>query len=809
MLTLSATRAPAEESDPPATESPVLVAPRLLHDPGVSYPEAALAGGYFEQARVELVLTIAADGTVTRAVVEGPGQPLFDAPALAAAQQLLFEPARKHGLAVSARIRFRYLFEAPPPLLSAHIVDDPTGRPVVQARVSVRLADGSEIELEPDLNGELRSDRLPRGSVEVLISAANRLPQQTRVELTPGKETRIEVRLVAEPFSSQPDAKPAPERAIEVTVRGEKLAPAVSSFSRAEVRQMPGAFGDPFRAIEALPGVTPMASGFPFFYVRGAPPGNVGYFVNGVRIPFLYHVAIGPSVIHPGLIDRVDLYPGGYPASFGRFAGGIVSAETTTARPDTHGEANVRLFDAGVLVETGFHNGRGTLLLGGRYSYTATLLSLVVPDLKLDYRDYQACITYDITDRDRLSLLGLGSYDLLAQKQSGGLDVLFGAEFYRLSLGHMHTFDAGTLTTSVTLGYDQSLQSDQGKGLDRSLAARTELRHALGSRALLRAGAEVSLDGYSTARPHYVDPDSPEFRSFQRNNPGRTDQAASAYCDVVLRPAPGVEITPGVRLDWYGSLAQHAVGIDPRIAARFRISNRLTLIHADGIVHQLPSYALPLPGRAPAGLAGGLQKSIQTSAGAEVDLGAGTLVTATLFYNAFFNMTDTFATTSIDGPPDSHPPVRSLGSAIGLEAYLRRRLTQRLGGFVSYTLSRSMRSIGNERFPSAFDRTHVVNAALAYDLGRNWRAGTRLVFYTGAPVAVDSRVITPRRTESPEREHAFLRLDLRLEKRWNLSRTTWLSFVAEVMNATLSKEKFGNQEIGPLTIPSLGAEIGF
>jgi hypothetical protein len=28
----------------------------------------------------------------------------------------------------------------------------------------------------------------------------------------------------------------------------------------------------------------------------------------------------------------------------------------------------------------------------------------------------------------------------------------------------------------------------------------------------------------------------------------------------------------------------------------------------------------------------------------------------------------------------------------------------------------------------------VANAALAYDLGRNWRAGTRLVFYTGTPV---------------------------------------------------------------------------
>jgi hypothetical protein len=30
-----------------------------------------------------------------------------------------------------------------------------------------------------------------------------------------------------------------------------------------------------------------------------------------------------------------------------------------------------------------------------------------------------------------------------------------------------------------------------------------------------------------------------------------------------------------------------------------------------------------------------------------------------------------------------------------------------------------------------------------------------------------------------------------------------------VLNATLSKEKFGDSEIGPIVIPSIGAEAGF
>src|SRR5262249_46512899 len=111
-----------------------------------------------------------------------------------------------------------------------------------------------------------------------------------------------------------PDATAIPE----VTVAAQrKPRPPPTTLGRAEVRQLPGAFGDPFRAIEALPGVTPIVSGLPFFYVRGAPPGNLGYFVDGVRVPYLFHIGFGPSVIHPGLVERVELYPGAYPAQFG------------------------------------------------------------------------------------------------------------------------------------------------------------------------------------------------------------------------------------------------------------------------------------------------------------------------------------------------------------------------------------------------------------------------------------------------------------------------------------------------------------
>lgn len=796
---------PAKPAAPSEVTKPVLV-----HDPGVAYPEAVLKAGEFSTVRVDLVLELAVDGSVHNATLERPGLPVFDSAALSAAHGLRFQPARRAGNAVPAKIRFRYTFTPPPVVLSAK-VSDRSGARIQAARVRVHASDGRDYALEADATGDFRSEALPRGPAKIRIEAAGFTAQETNTVLTPLSETRITAELVPEkPTETAPGAaRHAAPQAIEVVVQGERLAPGVSSLTRAEVRQLPGAFGDPFRAIEALPGVTPLISGLPYFYVRGAPPGNVGYFVDGIRIPFLYHVAIGPSVIHPALVDRVDLYSGGYPARFGRYAGGIVSAETTKPRYELHGEANFRPFDAGALVETGFADGRGSVLLGGRYSFTAALFSLLVPDLKLDYRDYQARVSYDVSARDRLTLLGLGSYDLLAQEQGKGLNVLFGAEFYRLDLRHEHRFDKGLLTSSLTLGFDQSHFADQGNAVDRSLSARSEYQTELSSRVLWRVGADLALDQYSTALPKYTDPEDPETLAFIRNNPSRVDVNTGAFSDFVLEPAPGVEVTPGLRLDLYSSDGQSAFALDPRISARFKIAPWLTIVHADGISHQPPAFVIPLPGRTPAGLKGGLQEAVQTSAGVELQLGAGTKATVTGFYNAFFNMTDAFASNN-DGPPDASDDPRSLGSAMGLELYLHRDLTQRLGGFLSYTLSRSTRSIGRERFPSTFDRTHVLNAALAYNLGRNWRAGTRLVFYTGTPNVADSNgLIAELRSEHPARSDPFYRIDVRLEKRWNLRGARWISFVAEIMNATLSKESFGDTEIGPLTIPSIGAEAGF
>jgi hypothetical protein len=226
------------------------------------------------------------------------------------------------------------------------------------------------------------------------------------------------------------------------------------------------------------------------------------------------------------------------------------------------------------------------------------------------------------------------------------------------------------------------------------------------------------------------------------------------------------------------------------------------------MAHQPPSFIVPVPGLAVASLQGGLQRSLQAASGVEVKLPFEITATASVFDSVFLDMTDTIGVRP-PGNDQSQIP-RSLGGAKGIELYVRRALTRQLGGFVSYTFSRTTRTIDGHTFPAAFDRSHVLHSALGYDLGRGWRLGTRFSIYSGAPlISAPPGLPDSFRPSDPPRDPVFYRLDFRLEKKWDVLEIGWISFVVEMLNATLNTETINDNLIGPVTIPSIGVEGGF
>ena len=752
-------------------------------DVAVAYPEGAHG-----DAVVVLELVIAPDGTVASWRVLAGAEPFLSA-VKAAVATFRFDPARRDDRAIRARIRVEIPFH---------------------------------------------ENALPAAAVVLHVERVVR-----RVLPAPKPMAGVE----------------------DVHVRGVRKEIGGTTMSKEDVRQVPGAFGDAFRAIDMMPGVTPIISGLPFFFIRGAPPGNTGYFVDGVRVPLLYHLAVGPSVIHPSLIDRVDFYPGGYPAPYGRYTGGIVAGETRGPASRIGGEAEVRLFDAGVLGEAPFAGGKGDALVAGRYGYPGLLLPLFAPGTMLSYWDYQGRVSYRVAPRDTLTAFVFGSFDELDQAPTIGEDqnghtlygpyrTLFRTEFHRAYLRWDHAVPGGRLRTAITFGIDDSGADSGGDDSEdvraESIQLRTELDRRVAKGLRLRAGADALLYHYE-----YTQTQNIQATPISVTLPARNDVIFGGYGDVVWQVHPRVEIVPGLRLDVFtsraagsvdpssplalvtGDKATAVVALDPRAAARVRVSDRLTWVGTLGLMHQPPSFAAPVPGGELGTLSGGIQSAVQASQGFEAQLPWAIELKGTLFLQRYFGMTNAFASCSSifnEGPDVSCLDARVNGRSAGFEVLLKRSFSKRIGGWISYTFSRAVVEIPHpapgeaSEVPSNFDRTHVLNAAFAYDFGKGYHAGARFTYYTGLPYTETGQDSVPVPPYNGHRLPDFWRIDLRLEKRWRLGKRGEVAVVLEGQNITFNKEaitsqcvydqrkgisKCSPQYVGPVSVPSLGLEAKY
>lgn len=597
----------------------------------------------------------------------------------------------------------------------------------------------------------------------------------------------------------------------QVRVMGRRP-PHAQGFSREEVRALAGALDDPIRAIEPLPGVTPTVSGLPYFFVRGAPPGDVGYLFDGVRLPALFHALGGPSVIHPGLVESVELFPGPYPIEHAGFAGGVVLARAAAPAATARAEAALRATDSSAFIDVPL-DASSNVAASGRYSYANPVLHLFAPEMNVAYWDYQARIVRRLSHRTTVALRGFGAHDALTDLNDAKTRTLYGVDFHRLDLRFEHALERASLSVQVLTGWDRSLVRDGDVNVrDRSGSLRADATYAAGRTTTLHAGVRLGLDSYSLNLTKLDDANA--ATDYRRSYPARTDGAFGGYMGLDMAAGPRLLLRSGMRADLYTSRGQLAVAIDPRLSAEYRISTAFSVYTSLGIAHQPPASAVPTPGLTPT-LGQGLQTGVQHSYGVRVRLPAQASLEATLYQSAIFNLSDSIGQARArDNDHSVREEARGIGASRGIELMLKRSLSRNFGGFVAYTLSRSERFIGRVSAPSAYDRRHVLSAALSYDWGRGFRSGVRGSYYTGIPA--DVAYIEAAR--NPPRATPYFRLDLRGEKRFVWNQTSWLAIVLEVVNATLNQETSNascnayackERRIGPVTIPNLGLEAGF
>ncbi|MFP2958134.1 energy transducer TonB [Myxococcus sp. 1LA] len=387
----------AATGEVPAPSAPP-VPPLLLENSPAKLPEGF---PLTQPVVVELELTLDEAGEVTDArATRDDAPPELIRAALHAATRLRFHPAMSGDTPVAVRLPFTYHFE---PAIRAAVL---TGR--VRAKGTRKPLSGAVVrsgkhvaEVDPQGQFELS---LPPGEHTLHITAPGH--RLLYLKETLEADQRLEVVYALEPLALNP---------YETVVRGDRPRTEVSRITLhdQELREVPGTMGDPFRVVMLMPGVTTLASGLSYPVVRGVQPAASAFYLDGVRVPFLYHLMVGGAVVHPDLIETLDFQVGVPSARYGSLLGGAVDAHISRPREDgIHGSAYADLIHSGVFLEVPMKDTGTVVAAAARISYTGLIITRVAnaltapssftgsdggqyssggdPKMYADYWDYQA-----------------------------------------------------------------------------------------------------------------------------------------------------------------------------------------------------------------------------------------------------------------------------------------------------------------------------------------------------------------------------------------------------------------------------------
>lgn len=677
--------APAE----PAATAAVVVPPALTAPIQLAWPaNADMEAG---EATVVLRLIVGEDGRVNEASVISGAEP-FAAAALGVARGLFLTPATESGEPVMVEIPLSLTF-VPPPINLSGVIHLTGGQAVPAAGLVLHVGAFAAVT---DDGGRFHLRGVPAGTYPLTLSDTKYHLGTRTVTVTEG--AAVDLSLWAAPDSL--------DQGIVATYRKNRDEVTTHSLSAEQIRTTPGTLGDPLRAIQDLPGSvrTPLDAGW--LLVRGGDPRDTGVYIDGIRVPLVYHLGGFTSVIHPAFIERVEFFPGGQSARYGRATAGVVDLVTRGTTNKLEVRAGANLIFAGAYAHVPFKNGAVSAAI--RRSYLDAVLVPIVGQAGSDaaprFWDWQLRADYGPG-----RIFGLGYVDEIHASDALGSGLTVSIATQRIH-GAVD-FDVG----GKSLAFRPYFAWER-RALDIKELATSDARESVGG------GLRVELPddgkgilGWSAG----VDGDVFNY-TLLVNNSSREALVGSPDVYGDIRFGNRFSGVLGVRVDTLLVQDQlERAALSPRFSGRAVVTDWLTVVGDAGIYHQPPPYDLLI------GPPDGSTLELEESYG-----GGGGLRTrwGPLHFDidGYGRAIENLTGFELDGSLG-----QGQGLAYGIETMTRADVG-RFSGWITYAYARSLRRETNDLWrASAYDQPHTLVVVGAFDLGRNWTVATRFRYASG------------------------------------------------------------------------------
>ena len=589
-----------------------------------------------------------------------------------------------------------------------------------------------------------------------------------------------------------------------------------SNLTSSEMRETSTVLADdPFRSVQALPGVSAPGNNdfFAQLTVMGSPYSEVSIYIDGVLVPQPVHgitdLTQGAtlSLLTSETVEDVKLLPVAYPEKYGDAVGAALDITTRDgSRTAPIFRVSAGIADSELLGEGQLGpNRRGSWLASARKSYLGYLLRNRLNDTYTDvsFYDGDLKLNYDLTPSQTVSFYGLAGHtkvNLLNPPstlqpgyfQRGTNDLELGRAGWNWTVNpHLAVEARAAYISSPLKEWD----------VENTLLDDFRDREWVGGGKVVWAWRtnQVFEGGWTTRRVSQgftsVAGTGEGFNTIHSGwrNDGYAQQASSFLGN-------RLHLVGSVRVDTASEFDIHPVS--PQLSAALQVSPSNTLQFGVGRYNEFQFPAIRILSTPCTLDEANLSTANHFTAGVEHRMGENTRIRA-----MFFDRQDQHQIALIGGCPQ-FPPTSGFQEwgqnySRGVQFVIQSRTANRLSGWVGYTYTHARTNslfsyepggpgtpvftFLSPEYPSLEDQLHTLNAFASYRLSPSVHVSAKFLYGSGFPAPsgyLDTTKTPPQLVGwNATRLGDYQRLDLRAEKDWAFRR--WkLALYGEMLNLT-------------------------
>lgn len=734
-------------------------------------------------------------------------------------------------------------------VITGNVIDATTKSPIIGANV---LVVGTDFGAATDVNGKFTIYNLPSNTYQIRVSSIGYSSvTKTDIVVNPNRPAQIDIQLsstvielesvtvTSDYFSSDP---------IEVN--------SVRNFNYEEIRRTPGGFEDVIRALSVLPGVAQAEAGRNDLIVRGGAPSENLYIIDGIEVSNINHFGTqgasgGPlSYINLDFVKETSFSTGGFSSRYGDKLSSVLSIDLREGRNDRlGGKATISASQFGLNIE-GPVSSNSNFLFSARRSYLDFIFKAAGFGFVPEYYDVISKFNIKLGNGN-LSYLFVGAFDNVrffneTDDQRFDNSRILGSDQVQYVTGLTYTglFKNGFYKFILSrnfVDFDTSQRDSLlnpiylSKAVEGENSLRSEIVYKLSSVYELNFGLSIKniKASNNVLFPFFRTTFGDTLSITSLNTENRYTKSA-AYFNLNISPINNLFINMGGRVDYFDAI-ENKFAYAPRFSASYAFNELTSVSFSTGIYKQSPSYIWLQA--VPSNTKLNFVSVNQYVAGIDRRLNEDLLAKVEFFIKDYYDypaselrnylvLSNTGA--GYAGSDDNFSsfglePLISGGNGFskGIEFSLQKKLSEiPLYGILSLTFSETKFTAldGIERNGS-YNQKWLLSFSGGYKFNEKWEASLKFRYATGRPYTPfnpdGSQNVNDFNTLRLEPIHS---LDLRVDRRWNFSGWTLITYV-DIQNVYNQKNRnfvrwdFRKQQIAENEsiglLPSIGISAEF